>query len=145
MKKNEPTDYSLGYKIWVISNVWQKKLAIALDNLGLTYTQFILLAGLFYFQENGEETTQTKLADKTDTDVMMTSQVLRKMESKGLIKRKNHEHDSRAKKIFLTKKGLDIITDAYKLVEGVDKDFFTSTLKDSSKFTQALTSIKLEL
>ncbi|MCB1143039.1 MAG: MarR family transcriptional regulator [Leptospiraceae bacterium] len=142
-KKYETPENSPGFKIWQMSNVWQKKMSQALEDVGLTHTQFVLLAGLYGFHEKGEETTQTKLAEKTNTDVMMTSQVLRKLEAKGYVRRKSHEMDSRAKKIFLTKKGSEIINEAMRIAEQVDGDFFTSSISDPKKLNTFLGAVNI--
>lgn len=135
---------SPGFVLWQVSNLWQKKVTTALETVGLSHVQFVLLAGLEGFSKNGEEVTQTRLASETKTDVMMTSQVLRKLENRGYVKRKSHETDSRAKKIQLTKKGSDILEEAMKVLEDVDSEFFQKAPKDTEKFSSGLTVLLSE-
>jgi DNA-binding MarR family transcriptional regulator len=94
------------------------------------------------FYNKNEETTQTRLASMTRTDVMMTSQVLRKLESRGLVKRKAHETDSRAKKIVITKKGIDAVEEGIRVVEDVDSEFFEPISKDLDKLGSILEGFK---
>lgn len=55
---------------------------------------------------------------------MMTSQVLRTLESKGLVSRTAAEHDNRTKLVWITAAGEDLARHAIDAVEGVDEDFF---------------------
>jgi DNA-binding MarR family transcriptional regulator len=140
-KKYEVSEDSPGVLLWLISQNWQKVISQRFEELNLTYTQYLLLNGLKELQSKQEETTQTILSGHTGVDVMMTSQLLRKLESKGYVKRKNHEIDSRAKKISLTKKGTDSVQECLKVLEEVDSQFFSS-VKDLDKFTSSLKSIQ---
>jgi DNA-binding MarR family transcriptional regulator len=126
----------------VAATAWQKKVATALEEVGLSHVQFVLLVGLQNFYNKNEETTQTRLASMTRTDVMMTSQVLRKLESRGLVKRKAHETDSRAKKIVITKKGIDAVEEGIRVVEDVDSEFFEPISKDLDKLGSILEGFK---
>jgi len=132
---------SPGFVLWRVSNTWQKKFSQVLESIDLTYVEFVLLMGLDRFSKKNQEVTQTQLATETNTDVMMTSQVLRKLEARGYVKRKDHETDSRAKKIQLTKKGLDAVEESTKLLENLDMEFFEKTSKDTEKLIFGLTEI----
>jgi DNA-binding MarR family transcriptional regulator len=102
----------------------------------------VLLVGLQNFFNKNEDTTQTRLASITNTDVMMTSQVLRKLEARGLVKRKAHETDSRAKKIVITKKGTEAVEEGIRVVEDVDTDFFEPISKEVEKLGLILQGFK---
>jgi len=142
-KKYTSADQSPGFLLWQSATAWQKKVADALDQVGLSYVQFVLLVGLQNFFNKNEETTQTRLASITNTDVMMTSQVLRKLEARGLVKRKAHETDSRAKKIVITKKGTEAVDEGIRVVEDIDVDFFEPISKDVEKLGQILQGFKV--
>jgi DNA-binding MarR family transcriptional regulator len=55
----------------------------------------------------------------------MTSEVLRKLEAKGLIVRTVDAADTRARKIHVTERGGELARAAVTAVEGVDAAFFT--------------------
>jgi MarR family transcriptional regulator, temperature-dependent positive regulator of motility len=59
-------------------------------------------------------------------DVMMTSQVLRKLECKGLVSKRPSESDTRSNVIMLTEKGTEKVAKALGIAENVDLDFFRS-------------------
>ena len=70
---------------WQTSNLWQRRMVKALKPTGLTLVQLVLLAGVAWLEREGEPITQARLARQAKTDVMMTSQVLKKLESRGLV------------------------------------------------------------
>jgi len=96
----------------------------ALAPHGLTHVQFVLLASLWWLSEHGEPPTQKALADQAGTDAMMTSQVLRKLEDAGLLERRPHPRDSRARLLALTEAGRERLTGALRDVEAADAGFF---------------------
>ena len=121
----EATD-SPGFLLWVISNDWRREQTAALDPLGLTHVQFVLLASLLWFaaHESDEPVTQARLARHARTDAMMTSQVARALEDRRLLARVPHPTDTRAKCLELTSKGEDLVRRAFPLVEHVNAEFF---------------------
>ncbi|EMO30141.1 transcriptional regulator, MarR family [Leptospira interrogans serovar Bataviae str. HAI135] len=73
-----------------------------------------------------EDVTQVKLSRHTKIDPMTTSSVLRTLQSKKLILRREHSTDTRAKIVELTEVGKKVTQKAVKLVETFDSNFFTS-------------------
>ncbi len=87
----ESPPVSPGFLLWHATLRWQRLIAAALRPLELTHVQFVLLAVLWWFTEvRGERPTQRALADQAGTDRMMTSQVLRALEGRGLLERPQH-------------------------------------------------------
>ena len=122
-------DASPGLLLWRLSNEWQAKQRAALKQFDLTHVQFVLLASLAY-AANDREMTQKQLAEFAHTDVMMTSQIVRKLEQKGLIGRRASNHDGRAMILAPTKTGLERVNKAVAAVESVDKLFFERAGRD---------------
>ncbi len=114
---------SPGYLLWLMSNKWQARQRLALKPFDLTHVQFVLLACLVYAQSD-EGLTQIQLAERAQTDPMMTSQVLRKLEAKGLVQRKSSQQDKRAFNLRATRKGIGLLHRAMAVVEAVDEAFF---------------------
>jgi DNA-binding MarR family transcriptional regulator len=116
---------SLGFLLWHATLRWQRSIVAALRPLDLTHVQFVLLAVLWWFQTVlGERPSQRALADQAGTDPMMTSQVVRALEHKGLVVRRPDPDDSRALQLELTASGKRLAVDAIAVVEAVDEDFF---------------------
>jgi len=85
--------------------------------------------------------TQAMLARHTKLDMMMTSQVLRTLESRGLLERNPHPTDTRAKVLGLTKEGRKLAWQAVPVVEGVDREFFGSLGAQLNRFNRSLLSL----
>jgi DNA-binding MarR family transcriptional regulator len=84
----------------------------------------VLLACTWWLNEQGERPTQIALAAQAGTDVKMTSQVVRSLERKGLVKREVDALDTRARRLQVTKRGRELAPRAIAIVEQVDADFF---------------------
>lgn len=55
---------------------------------------------------------------------MMTSQVIRRLEGRGLVERKVDPEDSRAKLVIVTPLGVSLVPRAVRSVEEVDSSYF---------------------
>lgn len=115
---------SPGFLLWHASLRWQRQMAAALRPVGLTHVQFVLLASTWWLAAHGGQPSQRELADHAGTDVMMTSQVVRALEAKGLITRQPDEHDPRALRLGLTRQGERVAQLALAAVESADEDYF---------------------
>ena len=124
---------SPGYLLWLMSNKWQAQQRLALKPFDLTHVQFVLLACLVYAPGN-ESLTQIQLAERAKTDPMMTSQVLRKLEVKGLVRRMPNAQDKRAVRLAATTKGIELTKRAIVAVETVDGEFFRALGADAPHF-----------
>lgn len=133
-------DDSPGLLLWRTTNAWQAKQRAALKPFDLTHVQFVLLAHLT-FLDCQAFVTQRELADQTAIDPMMVSQVLRTLESKGFVARRNHPEDSRAKAVHATTAGRDLTNVAIGAVEDVDQKFFTQLGSHLSTFTADLLTL----
>ena len=116
---------SPGFLLWHVTLRWQRAVTAALAPLGLTHVQFVLLASSWWLNAHGDEPNQLSVARQAGTDVKMTSEVLRKLEAKGLIVRTVDAADTRARRIHVTERGSDLARAAVTAVEGVDAAFFT--------------------
>ncbi|MBB4986033.1 MULTISPECIES: MarR family winged helix-turn-helix transcriptional regulator [Streptomyces] len=115
---------SPGFLLWHATLRWQRDIAAALAPLGLTHVQFVLLACAWWLNTQGEHPNQLALARQAGTDVKMTSQVLRTLETKGLVAREVDPTDTRAKRLRVTDAGAALAPRAIAAVEEVDARFF---------------------
>lgn len=129
--KFEQAEDSPGFLLWQLSNKWQAQQRAALKPLNLTHVQFVLLATLT-FAASKNNLTQKQLAGYAQTDTMMTSQVIRKLEHKGLVERTPSKDDARAFTINPTHAGVQLINKAVKAAEKVDEEFFAKAGHDLS-------------
>lgn len=135
-------DESPGLLLWQVTNRWQAAQRAALKPYGLTHVQFVLLASLAYLQAEGTPVTQRRLADHAATDPMMTSQVLRTLESRALLTRAPHPHDARARTLTLTQEGATLANTAVAAAEACDAAFFAPLAATTPTFTAALHTLR---
>jgi DNA-binding MarR family transcriptional regulator len=134
----EKAEESTGFLLWQVTNLWQREIKKALEQYGLTHSQFVLLASIHWLTLNEQNVTQILLSNHTKIDPMTTSTVLRTLQAKGFVKRKEHETDTRAKTVGLTETGLKIIKQAIITVEQFDKLFFGSLDQQTEDFNKKL-------
>lgn len=132
-------DDSTGLVLWRVTNAWQAAQRQALRTFGLTHVQFVLLASLTWL--GTDSPTQQQLAHHAGTDPMMTSQVLRALESKGLVERRPHPTDGRARLLAPTPAGRTLVNQAVIAVEACDRDFFAALGQERGRFTTLLAKI----
>ncbi len=119
-------DESPGFLLWHVTLRWQRDIAAALAPLDLTHVQFVLLASTWWLNSRGEYPNQLAVARHAGTDVKMTSQVLRKLEAKGLIRRDVDAADTRARRLAVTDRGTRQAQAAIAAVEAADTAFFAA-------------------
>ena len=134
----EKAEDSPGFLLWQVTNLWQRAIKKALEQYGLTHSQFVLLASIHWLALHKQEVTQVVLANHTKIDPMTTSTVLRTLQQKGFIQRQEHLTDTRAKTVELTDEGTIVVKKAVVTVEQFDKDFFAPLDNNVAEFNQNL-------
>jgi DNA-binding MarR family transcriptional regulator len=132
---------SSGLLLWQVTNRWQAQIRAALRPFDLTHVQFVLLASLTWRVSAGaaaEPVTQRELADSAAIDRMMTSQVLRALEARGLVTRAGHPDDRRAIIVGVTPAGISLVNRAIGAVESVDEEFFGRLGRSAQAFHDGL-------
>jgi len=86
----------------------------------------VLLACTYWLNHRGESPNQLTVASLAGTDITMTSQVLRKLEGRGLVTRQTNPHDTRAKILTVTERGAHLARTALDVVEAADERFFAT-------------------
>ncbi|MBF6078901.1 MarR family transcriptional regulator [Nocardia beijingensis] len=134
---------SPGLLLWQVTNRWQAAQRAALAPFDLTHVQFVLLASLTYLATGREDPVrQRDLAEYAATDPMMTSQVLRALAQKGLIERRDHPSDRRAKALVATEAGVALVNRAIVAVEACDAEFFAPLGAEDSAFARSLRQLR---
>jgi DNA-binding MarR family transcriptional regulator len=150
MKSNDNTfsvekaEESSGFLLWQVTNLWQRKIKIALEEYDLTHSQFVLMASIHWLTLHKKEVTQIILSTHTKIDPMTTSTVLRTLQKKELIQRQEHLIDTRAKTVVLTENGKAIIKKAVVTVEKFDKLFFSKLGDKTSELNGFLIKLQNE-
>lgn len=102
----------VGYLIWRVSKYWQRGKHKLLDEFGLTTSQMELLGAIYHMSLQKIEATQIILSQETEIDPMTTSTILRNLEKKGLISRRESTTDTRARVVEATDAGIDLFVKA---------------------------------
>lgn len=114
---------SPGYLMLKVSLQWKSCIEDALTLFDLTHPQFIILATTAWLTQNNEKISQIDISRTAGLDPNTTSQVLRGLEAKKLIKR-TRSLNERSKSPMLTGIGLDVLKKALPAVEATDQFFF---------------------
>ena len=139
--RHQHADESPGLLLWQVTSRWQGTLRAALKPFGLTHSQFVLLASLTWLNADGP-VTQQDLSDHVVMDRMTTSQVLRTLESRGLVERAPHPSDGRARALAVTDRGADLAQRANAVVESCDAAFFTALGSGVPGFARSLRALR---
>ena len=137
-------EQSAGFLLWHVTLRWQRAIAKALAPLDLTHVQFVLLASIWWLNQQGEEPNQLTLARHAGVDVKMTSQVIRSLEGKDLVERTADPADARARLLRVTRRGRRLAPRAVETVEGVDREFF-SAASDPDQVLSVLRELQLHV
>lgn len=116
---------SLGFLLWQVSQSWRRHFAAGLARLELTDLEFCVLSGVRYLTEvDGAAPTQVAIAGYFNVNVMTISQLVRRLEERGLLLRRRHASDTRARALFLSPKGRSLLGEAFALAERSHETFF---------------------
>ena len=112
---SSPTDSpppSTGYLLWHLSLRWRVALDRALAPLGLTSSQYGVLASLHGFSRAGSRPSQRELASISGLEPMHVSKLIRALERAGLVERTGNPDDTRAVQLQVTARGVEVVTAA---------------------------------
>jgi DNA-binding MarR family transcriptional regulator len=129
--------------LWRVTLSWQRRIRSVLEPYELTHVQFVLLTSLWWLADHEDRPpTQARLAQHARTDPMMTSQVTRKLEARGLLERALDPADSRARRLHLTAAERAVVAQALKDVEAADEDYFAALGRQRDAFVRALGTLE---
>lgn len=114
---------SPGFWLHQAARAWRAELDARLRPLGLTPTQFLLLASTRWLERTGKPTQQAA-AEQAGVDWMMTSKVVRSLAERGLLRRESDESDARALRLTLPLTGRTLTRQATAIARDVDAEFF---------------------
>lgn len=137
----EKPEDSSGFLLWQVTNLWQREIKKALEQYGITHSQFVLMASIHWHTLHKQEATQIVLSAYTKIDPMTTSTVLRNLQQKGLVTRQEHETDTRAKTVVLTDEGKKIVKKAVVTIEKFDLAFFSILNNKVPDFNKSLMTL----
>ncbi|MCX2950498.1 MarR family winged helix-turn-helix transcriptional regulator [Lentzea sp. NEAU-D7] len=104
-----------GHLVWRLAMKWRTAVDRALDPLGLTHAQYVVLASLLAL----DRPSQRELADHTGLEALYVSKLARSLEASGLISRTRDAVDTRTVRLSLTPQGLETVEPAVALVRSL--------------------------
>lgn len=131
-----PSPRSPGFHLWHAALAWRAAVQEALGER-LTATQFFVL-GSIVFLGRSEAPTQAAVARASGTDPMTTSQVVRALEARGLVARRDDPEDSRSWRLEATATGRALLRECGVLVREVDRRFFARVSRTTMSDLEAL-------
>lgn len=115
---------SPGFLLWQTTMIWQRQIKKALEIHEISHAQFVIMATLLWFEAHNYDTTQTLIINWSKLDKMTVSKSLKKLVIMDLVNRIEHEADTRAKKVSLTKEGKKLVHKLVPIIEKIDENFF---------------------
>jgi len=129
---------SPGFWLHHAALTWRAELDGRLRTLGLTHTQFMVLASASWLEHVEGPPTQQAVADHAGSDRMMTSRVIRALADAGFLERHPDPDDARAVRVAVTAAGRDVAARAVEQAQAVDRLYFGDDPADSAEMRQAL-------
>jgi MarR family transcriptional regulator, organic hydroperoxide resistance regulator len=115
----------LGYALAAAAHAWRAELAEALADVGVTPSQFFVLASLLHSHKRGSGApTQKRLAELSGLDPNTASQVLRGLERRGIVSRERQALDSRSVAVALSADGLELAVVCTERARALNREFF---------------------
>lgn len=140
-----PRAPSTGFLVWHLSLRWQVQLSRALAPLGITHTDYAVLATLHGLAGSGVQPSQRELADASRLEPMYVSRLARSLERAGFIERRRHAADPRAVQLSLTDRGVEVVTAARAVVVDLDEQRLAVLGGTSSERTAQLKEALIDL
>ncbi len=113
-----------GVLLWNVSKLWQQQLKGALEGIGLSSTNAIILSNMLHLEVERQRVSQGILAELSNVDLMTTSNALRTLQKKGFINRNTDPQDKRAYTLSLTPKGRQTAYQALRRIADSHQHFF---------------------
>lgn len=133
---------SIGFLFWQAYSIWQQNVKKMLDiKYNLIHSHFLIMTSIHWLTLNDEEVTQITLSQHTKIEPMTVSQILKVLQKKNYILRKEHSVDTRAKAVLLTEEGKSLIKDAITDVNTIDDDFFNQLGDNAGIFRNSLSKL----
>lgn len=135
----DPEDYA-GFLVWQLSNKWERYVNQRLKPHNINQGESFHLISIMRLSQQLSEVTQVDIAKATGGSIMNTSKILKSLEKKQWIDRKRAS-DPRAKKVNVTKAGIDISIEVAAILAAANEAFyggnrppeFIATLQDINR------------
>jgi DNA-binding MarR family transcriptional regulator len=122
-----PSGHDLAMRLRVAYLAVHRRTNAVLVPLGLTADQFVLLTAL----AESDGVRQQELVSRTGSDANTMSAMLARLEAKGLVSRKQHAEDGRARSVSLTKSGRQVQRALWKKTAALREELQAALTRDT--------------
>lgn len=123
LKLGDP-EKNIGYLIWRVTKFWYRGKNKLLEEFDITTSQMEVMGAIYHLTEKHKEVTQIILSQAAQIDPMTVSTILKNLQKKGLIIRRESEVDTRARSVFLTSEGEALFVRAVMKVQEIEEKVF---------------------
>jgi len=123
-----------GHLVWRLAMKWRTAVDRALDPLGLTHAQYVVLSSLVAL----DRPSQRELADHTGLEPLYVSKLARSLEAAGFIARTRDTVDTRSVRLTLTPHGRSTVEPAIAVVASLLDRLLTPLGDRTSAFSDEL-------
>lgn len=142
MQKNLDANLRFGFLIHDVSRLRRIVVDRSLKPLGITRSQWWVLA----FLSRRDGMTQTALAADLDLTKVAIGGLIDRMETGGFVERRADERDARARRVYLTRAGKQLVATIRDNVDAVETDILSSVSESElDAAARALIKIKARL
>jgi len=142
MQKDLDAYLRFGFLIHDVSRLRRIVVDRALKPLGITRSQWWVLA----FLSRRDGMTQTALAADLDLTKVAIGGLIDRMEAAGFVERRSDERDARARRVFLTGAGQNLVATIRRAVDAVESDILeVVSVEELDAAAQALVKVKERL
>ena len=142
MQKNLDANLRFGVLIHDVSRLRRIVVDRSLKPLGITRSQWWVLA----FLSRRDGMTQTALAADLDLTKVAIGGLIDRMETGGFIERRADERDARARRVYLTRAGKQLVATIRENVDAVETDILTAVSeRELDEAARVLIKIKARL
>jgi len=142
MQRRGPTD-SAGFLLWQLTLRWREALDQALLPFGLTHTNYVVIASIFWLATTGNQPNQRTIADHCGLEPMSISKAVRSLEADGLVARRSDRTDKRAVILLLTAPGQRTFHAALQTLDRVESAFLSSLGGKAEAFKDQIRTVLL--
>lgn len=121
MEQEIRTELKLVQLIGGVDRRHRRAIEAQIDRLGIHRAQHMIL---MYLARQEEAPTQRRIAEAFDYTPAAVTITLNRMEELGLIRRVVHSGDARAKKVYLTDRGREVVDTSRKCFREIDDAMF---------------------
>ena len=131
----------LCHRFYSVSNAFTRAYRPMLEQLDLTYPQYVVMMGLW----ESDEVTISNLLAQTRIDGGAMTQILKKLEQKGYIVLSSVDGDKRSKKVSLTEAGKKLQTAAIDIASEMRCRFKHLTAEEAQQLMGLIDKLYIEL